>query len=209
MTIIKNWKASGHSNDVMDQEQEDEMGDKWLTRAWWGWRRTTRPFCDDDALESNLGEIVEDNNDESSSMAAPTFGRLMQRPARVLDSRAAFLNGMPLYILYYWEVVESQPLLSTCLQRLSNHANVSDTSSAALVLRRGGTASVRSSVTSSGESSRSGSRKRNTDKTDDDERSITTENWLVPSLQDLVDSQQSLLSDRARDREHSGAREYL
>ena len=30
----------------------------------------------------------------------------------------------------------------------------------------------------------------------------TTENQLVQSLQDLVDSQRSLLSDRALDREH-------
>ena len=52
-------------------------------------------------------------------------------------------------------------------------------------------------------SSRSASRRRNTgEETDDDEMTNPAENQLVQSLQDLVDSQQSLLSVRALDREH-------
>jgi hypothetical protein len=119
-----------------------------------------------------------DKNNES-------FGSLRQRPARALDSRAAFLRGMPSYILYYWEVAESQQLLSSCLQRLSNQANAPDASSAALVSRRGGrTTSVRSDITSSGGSSRSGgrgSRRRNADEETDDDDEMTANkteiNW--------------------------------
>lgn len=117
---------------------------------------------------------------------------------------------MPSYILYYWEeVAESQQLLSSCpLQRLSDNANASDAASAALVSRRGGTTSATINIASSGGSSCSsgrGSRRRNTDdETDDDDMTSSTaaDNPLVQSLQDLVESQRSLLSDRALDREH-------
>ena len=122
---------------------------------------------DNENAEATVDEIGNDNNNDSSSMT-PTFGSLRQRPARALDSRAAFLRGMPSYILYYWEVADSQQLLSLSLQQLSNHANAADASSTALVSRRGATASVRSNI--SGGSSRSDSRRRNTgEETDDDE----------------------------------------
>jgi hypothetical protein len=62
------------------------------------------------------------------------FGSLAHRPARALDSRSAFLRpGMPSYLLYYWEVAESQQLLTSCLQRLSNRASAADASSAPAV----------------------------------------------------------------------------
>jgi hypothetical protein len=119
-----------------------------------------------------------------------------------------------LYILYCWEVAESQQLLSSCLQRLSIHANANEASSPALLSRRGGTTSVRSNITSSGGSSCSsgnrGSCRQNTDEeTDDDEMKNPTENPLLQSLQDLVDSQRSLLSDCARDRKHQERNKIL
>jgi hypothetical protein len=177
LTIIKNWEASGQGDGGMDQddEQQDENGggvDRELDGR-------GEQELDNENAEATMDEIGNDNNNDSSSMA-PTFGSLRQRPARSLDSRAAFLRGMPSYILYYWEVADSQQLLSSCLQPLSDHANASDASSAAPVSRRGGMASVRSNVTtSSGGSGRSGgpsSHKQNTDKTDDDEMSKITEN---------------------------------
>jgi hypothetical protein len=198
LTIIKNWEASGQGDGGMDQddEQQDENGggvDRELDGR-------GEQELDNENAEATVDEIGNDNNNDSSSMT-PTFGSLRQRPARALDSRAAFLRGMPSYILYYWEVADSQQLLSSSLQRLSNHANAADASSTALVSRRGATASVRSNI--SGGSSRSASRRRNTgEETDDDEMTNPAENQLVQSLQDLVDSQQSLLSVRALDREH-------
>ncbi|KAI2497898.1 hypothetical protein MHU86_16596 [Fragilaria crotonensis] len=195
LTIIRNWEASGQGDGGMDREQDGE-GDEQVLDDYGGLDRGQQDGGDE-----------EDDNNETSSMAQ-AFVSLRQRPARALDNRAAFLRGMPSYILYYWEVAESQQLLSSCLQRLSNHANASDASSVALVSRRGGTTSSRSNITSSGGSSRSGSRggrSQNADEeTDDDEMTNTTsaENPLVQSLQDLVDSQRRLLSDRALDREH-------
>ncbi|KAI2512647.1 hypothetical protein MHU86_1866 [Fragilaria crotonensis] len=193
LTIIRNWEASGQGDGGMDREQDGE-GDEQVLDDYGGLDRGQQDGGDE-----------EDDNNETSSMAQ-AFVSLRQRPARALDNRAAFLRGMPSYILYYWEVAESQQLLSSCLQRLSNHANASDASSVALVSRRGGTTSSRSNITSSGGSSRSGSRggrSQNADEeTDDDEMTNTTsaENPLVQSLQDLVDSQRRLLSDRALDR---------
>ena len=144
-----------------------------------------------------------------SSSTSPTFGSLKQRPARALDTCAAFLRGMPSYTLYYWEVAESQQLLSSCLQRLSNHANANDALSAALMSRKGGTASVGSNITSRrvGGSNRSGScgtRRQNSDEeiNDDDEMTNATKSQLLLSLQDLVDFRRSFLLVRALDREH-------
>jgi hypothetical protein len=196
LTITKNWEASGQGDGGMDRDQDEEdyelqeLGEN-------GVMGREQDGGDDDEqheiqaiADSNVDEI--DNNE--GSLMAPMFGSLRQRPAQALNSRAAFLRGMPSYIPYYWEVAESQHFLSSCLQRLSNHANASDGLSAALVSRRGGTTSVRSNITSSGGSSCRGNRgscRQNTDKgTDDDEMTNPTENRLVHSLQDLVDSQQ-------------------
>jgi hypothetical protein len=88
------------------------------------------------------------------------------------------------------------------MQRISDHANTADTLSAPLVSRRGGAMSVRRSITNSGESLNH--RQQNSDEeTDDDEMLTSTAvQPLVQSLQDLVDSQRGLLSDRLLDREH-------
>ena len=165
LTIIKNWEASGQGDGGMDREQgEEDENSGGVDRELDG---RGEQELDNENAEATMDEIGNDNNNDSSSMA-PTFGSLRQRPARSLDSRAAFLRGMPSYILYYWEVADSQQLLSLSLQQLSNHANAADASSTALVSRRGATASVRSNI--SGGSSRSDSRRRNTgEETDDDE----------------------------------------
>ncbi len=146
------------------------------------------------------------------------FGSLAHRPARALDSRSAFLRpGMPSYLLYYWEVAESQQLLISCLQRLSNRASAADASSAPAVstsvqrmssstpsrsrtrrrrelLTRGETSmSARSSISSSGGSS-SGNGSQHAQSTE--------KKKVIDSSQDLVDCQRGLLSDCALDRQH-------
>ncbi len=123
-------------------------------------------------------EEIEKDRDNMSSAMSPMFGSLKQGPARALDSCAAFLREMPLYILYYWEVAESQHLLSSCLQTLGDRTNATDASSAALVSsRRGEIASVGSNITSrSAGSTRSGSRgtrRRKSDEETDDEDEVT------------------------------------
>jgi hypothetical protein len=115
-------------------------------------------------------------------------GNLCNRPPRALDNRAAFLNGRPSYLLYFWEVADTHQLLASSLQRLSDNAGASSALSPPFI-----SSSRRSSLTSSGGSSRV----RRPERQDD--------NIMAPfvhSLQALADSQQQLLADRARDRQH-------
>lgn len=181
MTIIKNWEASGQGDGGMDAEEEQ---------------------VDNNA---DINDHEEGNDDH--------FGSLAHRPARALDSRSsAFLRpGMPSYLLYYWEVAESQQLLTSCLQRLSNRASAADASSAPAV-----STSVRRM--SSSTTSRSRTRRRRESSTRGEtsmsaRSSIfssrgsssgngTEKKKLIESIQDLVDCQRDLLSDRALDRQH-------
>jgi hypothetical protein len=201
LTLIKNWEASGQGDGGMDREQDGGDDDQQE---------------EEDELDSNAAANVD-----------RAFGSLAQRPARALDSRAAFLRGMPPYILYYWEVAESQQLLSSCLQRLSSHANAADAMSVPVVSRRGGSTlsrgggetlasrrgrggtssssrrgttlfSRRGGTMSAGSSITSGGSGSSPSRS---HRQSTDKN-LITSLQDLADSQRGLLSDRALDREH-------
>jgi hypothetical protein len=186
VTIIKKWEASGQGDGGMDAEEQ---------------------------VDNNADMDINDHEDDNANH----FGSLAHRPARALDSRAAFLRpGMPSYLLYYWEMAESQQLLTSCLQRLSNRASAADASSAPAVSmrvqrmssstsrsrtrsrQRGSstrgetTVSARSSISSSGgSSSGNGSHARSREK-----------KKLIESIQDLVDCQRDLLSDRALDRQH-------
>lgn len=47
------------------------------------------------------------------------FGTLQGRPQYALDSRAAFLQGKPSYLLYFWEFIDEHGLLSTTLQKMN------------------------------------------------------------------------------------------
>ena len=189
LILIKNWEASGQGDGGVDrvydkyggdneQQSLDENGDLMN----WGQQQDRDKERDEIAEESDVDkEEIEKGKNNVSSSTSPTFGSLKQRPARALDTCAAFLRGMPSYTLYYWEVAESQQLLSSCLQRLSNHANANDALSAALMSRKGGTASVGSNITSRrvGGSNRSGScgtRRQNSDEeiNDDDELTNAT-----------------------------------
>ena len=182
VAIIRNWEASGQGDGGMDAEEQE---------------------ADSNAnIDTNSDMDGNDQEDGNGNR----FGSLAHRPARALDSRAAFLRpGMPSYLLYYWEVAESQQLLTSCLQRLSNRASAADASSAPAVSRRvrqmSSSTSTRrrrrarrgssSSVSSSGSSSGNRSSTQSTEK-----------NKLIESIQGLVDCQRHLLSDRAIDRQH-------
>ena len=149
--------------------------------------------------EEDDAEVQDVNEEQDEDEAVPTFGSLTQRPARALDSRAAFLRGMPSYLLYYWEIADSQQLLASCLQRLSEQASACNASSVGLVSR-----SVRSTPSGSRSSASRASRRstpRN-EESNDEFSTSSVENPLLQSLQELVDSQRSLLTDRALDREH-------
>ena len=147
-----------------------------------------------DGGRENEDATVDDNGSSTSVdieelPPAAMGGKLCNRPPRALDNRAAFLNGRPSYLLYFWEVADTHQLLASSLQRLSDIAGASSASSPSFI-----SSSRRSSLTSSGGSSRV----RRPERPQDD-------NVMAPfvnSLQALADSQQELLADRARDRQH-------
>ena len=147
-----------------------------------------------DGGRENEDASVNDNGSSTPSIdveelpPAAMGGNLCNRPPRALDNRAAFLNGRPSYLLYFWEVADTHQLLASSLQRLRDSVGASSALSPPLI-----SSSRRSSLTSSGGSSR-GRRPEGQD-----------ENVMAPfvhSLQALADSQQQLLADRAIDRQH-------
>lgn len=81
------------------------------------------------------GSDDEDGSSENSGSAgeeerAPVpFGALARRPAFALNSREAFLNGRPSYLLYFWEVADSHQLLQTTVQRIDDGTAASDAAS--------------------------------------------------------------------------------
>ena len=56
------------------------------------------------------------------------IGSLHARAHGALQSRAAFLNGRPSYLLYFWEVADSHQLLQSSLQRLTSNTGAVDAS---------------------------------------------------------------------------------
>lgn len=80
----------------------------------------------------------EDNSDSDidpttlASGASPIFGSLRDnRDSRALQSRGSFLReGMPSYLLYFWEIAEESQILTSALQRLNGDFSASDASSA-------------------------------------------------------------------------------
>lgn len=169
LRIISNWEMSGQGDG--GRENEDAAVD------------------DEDGHSLSL--MSSSSSIEIDEMPpAAIGGNLRNRPPRALDNRAAFLNGRPSYLLYFWEVADMHQLLASSLQRLSNHAGATSASSTPVV-----SSSRRSSLTSSGGSSRGA--RRQSERQDDNVMAP-----FVNSLQALANSQQQLLVDRARDRKH-------
>jgi hypothetical protein len=168
LRIISNWEMSGQGDG--GRENEDAAVD------------------DEDGHSLSLMSSSSIDIDEMPPAALG--GNLCNRPPRALDNRAAFLNGRPSYLLYFWEVADTHQLLASSLQRLSNHAGATSASSPPVV-----SSSRRSSLTSSGGSSRGA--RRQPERQDDNAMAP-----FVHSLQALANSQQQLLVDRAKDRQH-------
>ena len=168
LRIISNWEMSGQGDG--GRENEDA------------------PVDDEDGRSLSVTSPTSIDIDEMPPAAIG--GNLCNRPPRALDNRAAFLNGRPPYLLYFWEVADTHQLLASSLQRLSNHAGAASALSPPVV-----SSSRRSSLTSSGGSSRGV--RRHPERQDDNVMAP-----FVNSLQALAASQQELLVDRARDRQH-------
>ncbi len=66
--------------------------------------------------QEDEGAASDDGYNPSPTPVAAGLGELAGRPACALNMRHAFLNGKPPYLLYYWEVVDSEQLLALSLQ---------------------------------------------------------------------------------------------
>ena len=72
--------------------------------------------------------------ESGGSIGDTVMGGLQGRPARALDSRAAFLYGKPSYLMYFWEIADRHQLLQSSLQRLHESVGASDASTAPSVV---------------------------------------------------------------------------
>jgi hypothetical protein len=99
LRIITRWEQSGQGENVRDNDVDAE---------------------EEDAKEAS--STISTDNDFHDRM----IGSLSGRPACALQSRAAFPNGRPSYLLYIWAIADSDQLLQSSLQRLSNSTGASD-----------------------------------------------------------------------------------
>ena len=104
--IIRRWERSGQVEGGADSEQEEEANNN-----------------DDVESVSSMG-ATSIHTGRSGSPAH--MGALAGRRARALETRAAFLNGRPSYLLYYWEVADRHQLLQSSLQQLSDSVGATD-----------------------------------------------------------------------------------
>ena len=142
----------------------------------------------DDDDEERLEEHREDERGALSADAAAadrSLGSLSGRPARALQSRAAFLNGKPAYLLYFWEVADTHQLLRSSLQCLNNGTGASDAASAA-------------------PSSHQRKRRRGQEEDEDynDTNSEASYRTFLDGLNEIAESQRQSTLDRANDRQH-------
>ena len=148
---------------------------------------------------SGQGDGGRDNHEESpvdmdttsfsSGEDEPSYGALCNRPPRALDTRAAFLNGSPSFLLYFWELANTHQLLASALQQLNDTSGATSASSAPVV-----SSSRSRSITSSGGSRATGGSHGRQQR--DEEAS------LAKSLQHIADSQDRMLLDHDIDRDH-------
>jgi hypothetical protein len=148
---------------------------------------------DEELDDENAGVSLSGASSVSEDDENQHHGSLARRPARALQTRAAFLNGRPSYLLYFWEVADCHQLLQSSLQRLSNGTGASDAS-----------CTVSTAYSSSGASSlgRRKRKRRYQDDTENDEQESSTLLPLVNSIQELTACQRQLWSDRNDDRLH-------
>jgi hypothetical protein len=168
LRIITRWEQSGQGEGGIDTYDGDEE--------------------QEEQQEETVSPDASNNDDtDSQQHGRRHIGSLDRRPARALQTRAAFLNGRPSFVLYFWEVADSHQLLHSSLQRLSNSTGASDASC---------TVSTAPSISSAG----SHRRKRRQDDSPDYDESVLRP--LVQSIQELAECQRQLVVDRSDDRRH-------
>ena len=164
LRIITRWEQSGQGEGGRDQEDvEDNNADE---------------------VTSTTSSI---SSGDDNSSPRRNIGSLNNRPPRALQSRAAFLNGRPPYLLYFWEVADTHQLLQSSLQRLTNNTGASDASMAPTV------------TTTSGGSRNSRHRRQQQEQ---QERSSHTMMGILKSMKDIAKGNEQLRLDLQQDRVH-------
>ncbi len=151
-------------------------------------------------MEATEGPAANHNHDDGNSFAMASqhasaadevshredsIGCLSGRSSRALQSRASFLNGRPSYLLYFSEVADRHQILQSSLQRLSNRAGAKDAPS------------VPSTVSNS-----SGGGRAQQQRPQQQEQYIADGSLLTPlveSIKELVQSQQEMELNQAKD----------
>ena len=179
--IIDRWERSGQGEGGRDEEQAGD--DEQVLHAAVS---TADSSQQDDASTTSSISL---SGDDLSRRATHNYGRLDSRPARALQSRAAFLNGKPSYLLYYWEVIDAHQLLQSSVQRLNSNTGAGDASTAP-------------TVTATGTHSSSQLRQRNQEQEEQQQRGGA----YMAAMESLKDSiakgHEQLRIDRVQDRIH-------
>ena len=196
LRIISRWEQSGQGEGGRDQDEEEEEVPDHVNVGGPGEGHTNYEQENDDD-ESHAASSLANSTPRQPPSSSPSsqngsFGVLSGRPVQALQSRSAFLNGKPSYLLYFWEVVDAHQLLQSSLQRLSNNVGAADG------------ASSRSATTSDSAGGSSIQRRRR-DQQQESDLQISEASMYVPlakSLKDLADSHVQLALQRKEDRNH-------
>ena len=162
--IISRWKQSWQSQDGTRDNEDYEQETAFAAEG-------------DDEDDMSLASSSIASNKVSHRAAGENMGGLSGKPNHALQSHAAFLNGRPSHLLYFWEIADAHQLLASSLQRLRRSTGTTDASSAPSTL-----STARTSVSSSG-----GSRRCLFAIDNDDEREERVLVPLVHSIKDLAD----------------------
>ena len=176
LRIITRWEQSGQGEGGMDQEEQDDAN-----------------YYEQENDDNSIAAASSLDTNTASTSSRTHVGCLSGRPARALQSRAAFLNGRPPYLLYFWEVADQHQLLQSSLQRLSNDVGAADGASS--------TASTRGS-SAAGNSSQQRRREQQQQQSDLLQTEASMYVPLAKSLQDLANSHVQLAMQREEDRNH-------
>ncbi len=178
LRLISRWEQSWQGKGGRDQDEEDAVVNDVLNA--------------DDASCISLS-IATDKEASSQRRSAQrrsvNVGCLNGQPGCALHSRAAFLNGRPSYLLYFWEVADAHQLLQLSLQRLSNDTGAMDASRA-----------PSATTTSSGGSRGRQQRRHQQDSADarHDEQGVLVS--LAQSMKELSECQRQMQLARTEDR---------
>ncbi|KAI2501606.1 hypothetical protein MHU86_2081 [Fragilaria crotonensis] len=170
--IIDRWERSGQGEGGRDQE-EDQVD------------AADNQDNDDVSATSSISS----GDNDSSPRRPRNFGSLDRRPPRALQSRAAFLNGKPSYLLYYWEIIDAHQLLQSSVQRLTYGIGAGD-------------ASMAPTVTTSSHSQHGRRRRHQQEEQQQEQQRGAAYSAIMESLQDIAKGNEQLRIDREQDRLH-------